>query len=141
MKLITLLLTLPLFASAQSIDASLRIGMNTKPSTLVIAPGFDFKAHGLALSPEMIIDVAQDQPANFGLKLSYEVPVSIFKLRAGAGMFYQLYSLDKYDMDKNGYKANVFFSAQYDKWFGMIEYMNGVRLSIGVRTRISGVEW
>lgn len=137
MKILIFLL-FPIVINAQSIDASLRLGMKTNPASPIIAPGIDFKAYGFAISPELIIDVAQTEPANFGLKLSYEYNVmSNVYLRAGAGMFYQLYTTDKYDLYKNGYIPNYFFSTQWKKLTGTIEYMDCIRLSIGVREKIA----
>jgi hypothetical protein len=139
MKTLFILLMFPLFALSQSdgIDASFRIGMNTKPLTAIVGAGIDFKAHGFAISPEMIVDVNDDQPANFGLKISYGHKVmENVSLRAGVGYFYQLYTMDKYDSYKNGYRWNYFFSAQWERLFGMAEYMNGLRLSVGVKIKI-----
>jgi hypothetical protein len=142
MKKIILMIAMFLLAAillkAQSqTEASIRIGMKTKPASPMIAAGVDFKINSIVISPEMIADVSNSEPVNFGLKAGYEYEVSeSIKLRAGAGIFYQLYSMDAYDKNRNGFTGNYFFSAQYKKWFGQAEYMGCVRLSIGMRTPI-----
>lgn len=124
--------------TAQTIDASLRIGLKTNPASPIAAASLDFKAHGFAISPELIVDIEQGEPANFGIKLSYERNIlDNVSVRAGTGYFYQLYTTDKYDIDKNGYAPNYFFSAQWKKLTGTIEYMDCIRLSIGVREKIA----
>lgn len=140
-KLLTIITTVLFLSASAQIDAHIRVGMKTKPASPVLATGIDFKAHGFGITPELIIDVAQDQPANFGMKVFYEKYISEkVSIRGGGGYFYQLYTTDKYDAYKNGFTGNAFVAAQYDKWFGMAEYMGSMRLYIGVRSTIFNVQ-
>lgn len=138
MKTPLIILTTVLSISAKAqVSASFGLGMKTIPASPVVAIGADIKLNSLVLTPEIIADVANTEPANFGVKAGYEYGVSeTVKLRAGAGIFYQLYSTDAYDKERNTFTGNCFLSAQYKKIYGQAEYMGCLRLSIGIRTAI-----
>jgi hypothetical protein len=107
---------------------------------IVIAPSVSFRAHGFALTPDLIIHWSNDKPVEAGMRLSYQAgPVEF-----GYGRYAVVYSTDKYDEDKNDWGNNFF--VQYNKhllrqdWFIQAEYMNSFRLTLGVKGLIAKLQ-
>jgi hypothetical protein len=86
--------------------------------------------------PELIINTADNAPAQFGLKISYEREIWKGSLQAGFGGYYDLYTTDKYDAYKNGLSGMLFISAHYDRFFVEYDYNNGSVFSFGMRENI-----
>lgn len=120
----------------------MRIGMNATNPAPIISPAISFDAHGFSLSPELIIFAAQDQAKSMGMKLSYIYSISeAVKVEAGYGYFYDLYSTDSYDRDKNGFSNDYFAALHYKQWFGEFEYKaKQVVLSVGVKGLLSNIK-
>jgi hypothetical protein len=136
---ITLLIIASLNCAGQlvNISTSIRTGWAFTTNELVLSPELNFEAHGFALSPAMIIHIKRDQPANFGLKISYTYKF----IEVGYGKYYDLYSMDKYDSYRNGW-SDLYFVALHAKvnsevlpndWFIEEDYDKQFILNIGFK--------
>lgn len=132
---ITLFSFLTLTAQAQ-ITVQLRGGYDFS-NDIVIAPSVSLRAHGFALTPDLIIHVRNDAPVEAGVKISYQIGAVEF----GYGRYAIVYSTDAYDKEKNTWGNDWF--VQYNThllrqdWFVQAEYMNSLRLTIGVKGLIA----
>jgi hypothetical protein len=119
--------------SKAQITASLRVGVGDKISNTFFAPSINFIAHHIAFGPEIIVQTSRDEPANFGLHLSYQVAF----IEVGAARYFSLYSLDKYDENKNGWCNAAFMSLHFYNWFVQYQYMRGNNFSVGCSLNLS----
>lgn len=131
LMLLLLFFSFASMASAQTqVTAQMRVGYSFKTVDALVAPSLNFSAHNITMAPEMIINTRDDQPVDFGIKLSYQVSFVEF----GAARYFALFSTDAYDKTyANGWLNSVFVAAHYNKWFAQAEYSGQFRLSIGVR--------
>ena len=134
---IIILFLITLHSTGQLLSTQISAGYAFKTIEPVLSPVLNFEAHGFSLSPTMIIHIKRDQPANFGLKFSYQWHF----LQAGYGRFFDLYSTDKYNSYLNGW-SNLFFVSLHVKinsevipndWFIEGDYDKQFLLSIGVK--------
>ena len=128
---------IPFLVNAQ-ISFQMRTGYQIKTIQPFISQSVQFAAHGLAIQPEMVVTWRNDQPAYFGLKMSYQYQF----IEAGYGRYFALFSLDKYDQYRNGWMNLFFVSGHWKRYFAEIDYdkINGIALSIGAKCNIGGVE-
>jgi hypothetical protein len=117
-----------------NISFQMRGGYALKQAGVIIAPAVNFKAHGFAMSPEMIVNASTTQAVNFGLKLSYQYKF----IEVGYGKYFDLYSTDKFDLYRNGFSNLLFVDAHYKNYF--FEVDNLLRLTIGARFSIINIQ-
>ena len=136
MKTITIFLIITLLLLAMcgnsQVSGQMRIGYAFDTGEPIIAPAVSLEAYGLALSSEMIIYTRDDMPVSFGSKLSYQYKF----IQAGAGYYYNIYSLDKGFKSYDGRAGMLFVSAHYDRFFLEYDYKNQSVLSFGMKETI-----
>jgi hypothetical protein len=86
----------------------------------------------ISIAAEMIVNLRPDMPGDFGGFVSYQYKF----VEAGAGYYYQLYSTDKFDSYRNCWAANTFIVLHYKICFFKVEYMNEIRLGIGLKYQL-----
>ena len=123
------------------ISMQIRSGAAFKTKEPIIAGAVNFAAHGLALTPEMIVTFKDNSPAYFGLKMSYEYLIrDELSIEGGYGRYFTLYSTDKYDDYRNGWSNLFFVSSHWRKFFLEYDYLNGSILSIGFKETIGRLQ-
>lgn len=111
------------------------------PQDIITAFGFPFRAHGIALTPEVIIHYDQSQPVDCGVKASYKWN----NIEAGYGRYFSVYSLDKGKTDYNTW-CNMFFVSYHatllrQNWFFETDYYNeNLRVTLGVNGLIAKLQ-
>jgi hypothetical protein len=154
MKTLIIILLLPFMANAQyeyyeeeatdldnAVNVQIRGGYQFESEDaaqdILIAPSVSFRAHGIGLTPELVIHYDNSQPVEFGLKMSYKWNF----VEAGYGRYFAIYSLDKGATDYNTW-LNLWFVSLHcnllrQNWFIEYDYMNGSRITLGVNGLIS----
>jgi hypothetical protein len=111
---------------------SMRIGYSTETKDALIAPALNYTFKAITVGAEMMVNTRDDAPVNFGLKASYQYSF----VEIGGGYYYQLYSTDAYDKDKNGFATSVFAAAHWKVFFIEAEYLKEPKFSFGLRTNL-----
>lgn len=128
--IIALLITLT--ANSQ-LEAGIRAGYSFKTVDAFVAPSIGYAFNGFRITGEIMTNVKQDAPVNFGMQASYQYRF----IEVGFGEWYMLYSLDAYDKNRNkGWVESAFIAAHYKTAFIKVEYLNEVKASVGVRMNI-----
>jgi len=129
--LTAILIFLTIIAHAQ-ISVQMRTGYSFKSVDAFVAPALNYTFNNITIGGEMMVNTKDNAPVNVGLKGSYQLG----PIEAGAGAYYQLYSLDAYDKDRNGFAPSVFVAAHYKVFFVEAEYLKEAKLSIGLRANL-----
>lgn len=134
----TLILLLMPFISYSQISIQMRAGCTATLSNPFLAIAPHLAAHNIALTPEMIINVRDNEPVDMGLKISYQYKF----IEAGVGRYANLYSLDgvnNHGQQSNGWSNLYFVQLHWKKYFFEYDYMNGSKFGIGVRQTIANI--
>ncbi len=132
------LLLLAVVGNSQTLDISgqMRAGYSLRTNSPLVAPAIEFKAYGLSLTPEVIINTADNAPGQMGVKMAYEATFNKWAIQTGYGRYFDLYTTDKYDAWKNGWSNLWFLSVHYDRFFLEYDYNKESVLSFGMRESI-----
>lgn len=131
---ITLFICCLLYITSQAqAYAGMSLGMaGTKQP--VISPSVGLNIRRFIIQGDMIAFTNQDQPAIFGLRAGYKFPY----VQASIGRYYSVYSLDKYDMQRNGW-VNGYFLKVYKNKLGIeYGYMSRSMFTISFTENIGG---
>jgi hypothetical protein len=132
LQLTAIFLLLIITAHAQ-FSASMRLGWASKSKQPFVAPALHFKMqNNVSIGAEMIVNTGDDQPVDLGLRFSYQYKF----IEAGAAPYYELYSTDAYDANRNSFETAWFVAVHHKIWFVQYEYLHGNRYSFGLRANL-----
>lgn len=104
----SLLFAITITAKCQ-VYASMSVGTDGKQP--VISPSLGLNVHRFIIQGDLFIFSRQDAPVIPGLRAGYKFPY----VQPSIGRYYILYSLDKYDMDRNGWTNGYFLKLSKGK--------------------------
>lgn len=137
MKKIALAFTMLITLRAQSqMSASMRAGYSFKTTDVFLTPGLNYTiANTVTLGGEMMVNLKQAAPVNFGFKASYQYKF----IEVGSGIWAMVYSTDGVNnkgANDNKFAGSVFVAAHLNKFFIQYEYLDQSKISIGVRENL-----
>jgi hypothetical protein len=145
-KIIIIAMAITLSCQAQDkveVLSSARLGWQTGWQTPVVSAEADITMYNVHLKPMLSVLYADDCPAYFGAKISYEqafAPESDWSIEAGYGRLYELWSLDRDAENKdghiNGWVNAAFMSLHYKRFFLEYDYLRSSVVSFGMRVHL-----
>lgn len=119
------------------VSFDMRAGYSVNTVDVVVAAGMQFSAHNLFLHPEMMVYTRDDAPVCFGLKIGYSHPFSgDWWIAGGYGRYFDLFSTNKGNTNRNGWSNMLFANVGWTKWFAEYDYRKGNVITIGVKEPI-----